>query len=172
MRGLLKCEMLDTVRGTIDNFASLIERYGFVPNGVYPVLAQYVQRAASTLPVRAPGTRVYYLNRSQPPMLAEMVDSYLHEVGAGSGEIPPHVRGHFTRWLKALDSECVPAPAMPTCVHAGMQVCLLDGASGGESGRQARHDSRAEPILCRGGCCAPPLAARSLADACTHALCR
>lgn len=55
MEGLLICEMQDTVRGMLENLLSFVERYGFVPNG----------------------GRVYYLNRSQPPLLTLMVGLYL-----------------------------------------------------------------------------------------------
>jgi len=54
VNGMLLCDMPKTARGVIDNIASLVEQFGFMPNG----------------------GRVYYLNRSQPPMLTLMVDSY------------------------------------------------------------------------------------------------
>ncbi|KIH63723.1 alpha,alpha-trehalase [Ancylostoma duodenale] len=52
--GLLACEMYNTTRAMIENLGSLVERFGFVPNG----------------------GRVYYLRRSQPPLLAGMVYEY------------------------------------------------------------------------------------------------
>lgn len=55
VRGLLHSEMYDTVKGMLRNFFSVIDRYGFIPNG----------------------GRIYYLIRSQPPMLAGMVKSYV-----------------------------------------------------------------------------------------------
>uniref|UniRef100_A0AB38ZEW6 Trehalase n=1 Tax=Oncocephalus sp. TaxID=2944721 RepID=A0AB38ZEW6_9HEMI len=55
VRGLLLSEMFDTVKGMLTNFVSIVSRYGFIPNG----------------------GRVYYLMRSQPPLLIPMVDSYL-----------------------------------------------------------------------------------------------
>nr|UOO00976.1 soluble trehalase 2 [Sitodiplosis mosellana] len=55
VRGLLHSEMYDTVKGMLRNFFSVIDRYGFIPNG----------------------GRIYYLIRSQPPMLASMVKSYV-----------------------------------------------------------------------------------------------
>lgn len=51
IEGLLLCDMPVTVKGMIENFLSMVERYGFIPNG----------------------GRVYYLMRSQPPMLIPMV---------------------------------------------------------------------------------------------------
>lgn len=55
IKGLLLCGMHQTVKGMILNFLSMVVRYGFIPNG----------------------GRVYYLMRSQPPMLIPMVDLYL-----------------------------------------------------------------------------------------------
>ena len=46
--GLIACGMLDTAEGVARNLLSLVERFGFVPNGA----------------------RAYYLNRTQPPVLA------------------------------------------------------------------------------------------------------
>lgn len=74
VRGLLVSEMTDTVRGMIDNFISLVDRFGFVPNG----------------------GRVYYLNRSQPPLLTAMAYQYYKHT-------------NDTKWLtanvKSLDKE-------------------------------------------------------------------
>jgi alpha,alpha-trehalase len=49
--GLLECDMFSTATGVIRNLLYMVERFGFVPNG----------------------SRVYYLNRSQPPVLATAV---------------------------------------------------------------------------------------------------
>lgn len=54
VNGLLLCEMMNTARGMIGNIISLVNEFGFMPNG----------------------SRVYYLNRSQPPLLILMVLSY------------------------------------------------------------------------------------------------
>jgi alpha,alpha-trehalase len=51
IEGLVRSGRSGLARGMVDNFATLIRQYGFVPNG----------------------TRIYYLTRSQPPMLCEMV---------------------------------------------------------------------------------------------------
>jgi alpha,alpha-trehalase len=42
-------------KNTIENFLDLVDQFGFVPNGA----------------------RIYYLNRSQPPILAQMVKDYV-----------------------------------------------------------------------------------------------
>ncbi|TGZ50282.1 trehalase [Temnothorax longispinosus] len=54
IEGLLLCDMPVTVKGMIENFLSMVDRFGFVPNG----------------------GRVYYLSRSQPPLLIPMVAKY------------------------------------------------------------------------------------------------
>ncbi|XP_032229226.2 trehalase-like [Nematostella vectensis] len=55
VKGLLVCEMSNTVRNMIDNFVQLVREIGFIPNG----------------------GRIYYKNRSQPPFLIPIVDLYL-----------------------------------------------------------------------------------------------
>ncbi|CAH1958817.1 unnamed protein product [Acanthoscelides obtectus] len=55
IEGLLISEMEETAKGMLENFISLVEKYGFIPNGC----------------------RVYYLNRSQPPLLSLMVGLYI-----------------------------------------------------------------------------------------------
>ena len=54
VEGLLLSEMFDTVKGIIENYFYLLDKYDIIPNG----------------------GRVYYLNRSQPPLLTLMVDRY------------------------------------------------------------------------------------------------
>ena len=51
IEGLLLNDMYETTRGIIENFLSIVKTYGFIPNG----------------------GRVYYLMRSQPPLLIPMV---------------------------------------------------------------------------------------------------
>jgi len=53
IRGLLTCDMVDTAKGMVENLLDFVNRFGFVPNG----------------------SRRYYLNRSQPPMLTAMVEA-------------------------------------------------------------------------------------------------
>nr|XP_020840328.1 trehalase isoform X2 [Phascolarctos cinereus] len=55
MQGLLLSEMAATVKGMLQNFLDMVKHYGHVPNG----------------------GRVYYLQRSQPPLLTLMMDRYL-----------------------------------------------------------------------------------------------
>ncbi|CAG9765626.1 unnamed protein product [Ceutorhynchus assimilis] len=55
IEGLLISEMKNTAKGMLTNLAYFIKNYGFIPNG----------------------SRVYYLNRSQPPLFTMMVGLYM-----------------------------------------------------------------------------------------------
>lgn len=59
LKGLLFSEMYDTAKGVILNLVFMVDKHGFVPNG----------------------GRVYYLSRSQPPLLTQMVYEYLLATG-------------------------------------------------------------------------------------------
>ncbi|XP_019851831.1 PREDICTED: trehalase-like [Amphimedon queenslandica] len=79
IKGLLLCEMFNTTQGMIRNMGSLIERYGFVPNG----------------------GRVYYTKRSQPPLLTWMVYSY-YEATNDTGfvkEMLPMLDKEYQFWM-------------------------------------------------------------------------
>lgn len=54
MKGLLVSRMFDTARGLVWNFISLIDLFGFVPNG----------------------SRIYYTSRSQPPLFTKILYDY------------------------------------------------------------------------------------------------
>ncbi|EGC30247.1 hypothetical protein DICPUDRAFT_41704 [Dictyostelium purpureum] len=55
IQGLLVSNMTATAKGMLTNFRDIITEYGFIPNG----------------------GRIYYLNRSQPPLYTLMVKSYV-----------------------------------------------------------------------------------------------
>ncbi|KAI8906105.1 trehalase-like protein [Powellomyces hirtus] len=74
MLGLAKSEMFDTMSDMIDNFMDYVQQYGFMPNGA----------------------RIYYLNRSQPPLLTQMVDLYVNTTRNTS---------QLAEWLPLLDRE-------------------------------------------------------------------
>ncbi|KAL3097492.1 hypothetical protein niasHS_003940 [Heterodera schachtii] len=59
LKGLLFSEMYDTAKGVILNLIFMVDNHGFVPNG----------------------GRVYYLSRSQPPLLTPMVYEYFLATG-------------------------------------------------------------------------------------------
>ncbi|KAH1030103.1 hypothetical protein HUJ05_003228 [Dendroctonus ponderosae] len=54
LQGLMLSEMHHTARGILENFLYIVEKYGYIPNG----------------------GRIYYLARSQPPLLIPMVNMY------------------------------------------------------------------------------------------------
>lgn len=77
LHGLLRSSgnFTQIARNQIENFLDLVHDYGFVPNGA----------------------RVYYLNRSQPPLLAQMVRIYLEQTGDSTildRAIPLLIREH------------------------------------------------------------------------------
>ncbi|THG99105.1 hypothetical protein EW026_g3193 [Hermanssonia centrifuga] len=55
VRGLIKSELLDVANATLQNFMDELEDFGFIPNG----------------------GRIYYLNRSQPPLFIRMLSDYI-----------------------------------------------------------------------------------------------
>jgi alpha,alpha-trehalase len=59
LKGLLVSRMYETARDLLLNMISLIDQYGFIPNGI----------------------RVYYTTRSQPPMFLMMLYEYIQAVG-------------------------------------------------------------------------------------------
>ncbi|KAJ8918740.1 hypothetical protein NQ315_015060 [Exocentrus adspersus] len=54
VQGLLLSEMVETTKGVLENFLYIVDNYGHIPNG----------------------GRIYYLERSQPPLLIPMVKLY------------------------------------------------------------------------------------------------
>src|SRR5215510_7562451 len=75
MLGLEESGRDDLVRSMVENFASLIDRYGHIPNG----------------------NRIYYLSRSQPPFFASMVEL----IAARS----PDSTAIYAKFLPALSKE-------------------------------------------------------------------
>ncbi|KAI9250995.1 Six-hairpin glycosidase-like protein [Phascolomyces articulosus] len=59
IRGLLLSDLDDLARDMLDNLLDFVDTYGFIPNGA----------------------RIYYLNRSQPPLLTEMIKIYYEKTG-------------------------------------------------------------------------------------------
>lgn len=55
LEGLFVCGLFETARNILENFIQFIDTYGFIPNG----------------------SRIYYLNRSQPPYFCQMVERYM-----------------------------------------------------------------------------------------------
>eukprot|EP00794_Sanderia_malayensis_P007437 gene7437-8259_t len=80
VKGLLLCDMKDTVRGMLQNFIEYVKKYGFVPNG----------------------GRVYYLNRSQPPFLTLMAAKYYMATNdtAFLAQTLPFLEREYDFWMK------------------------------------------------------------------------
>lgn len=78
MLGLAESGRGALVRAMTDNFASLIDRYGRVPNG----------------------TRTYYLSRSQPPMFALMVELVEEVEGSAGIRYLPQLRREHAFWMQ------------------------------------------------------------------------
>ncbi|KAI9033627.1 Six-hairpin glycosidase-like protein [Phycomyces nitens] len=62
IKGLLLSNQNELAKSMIENFLDFIQEYGFIPNGA----------------------RIYYLNRSQPPFLVEMIRAYYDATGDDS----------------------------------------------------------------------------------------
>ncbi|KTF88744.1 hypothetical protein cypCar_00035932 [Cyprinus carpio] len=80
MNGLHLSEMTETARGMILNFVYLVKRYGFVSNGGW----------------------VYYEQRSQPPLLPLMVESF-YEVTRDRDflrQVLPAVETEYSFWMQ------------------------------------------------------------------------
>lgn len=80
IRGLLISNMTETARGMIENLLYLVNKFSYIPNG----------------------SRIYYLGRSQPPLLAAMVASYFAATGdlAWLEQNVPTVEKELQYWLE------------------------------------------------------------------------
>jgi alpha,alpha-trehalase len=79
MLGLQESGRVDLIRGMLDNFAYLIDQFGFIPNG----------------------NRTYFLSRSQPPFLALMVQLLADITGPDVLErYLPQLQREFKFWHK------------------------------------------------------------------------
>lgn len=84
IQGLLISDMFETAKGMIENLVYMVEEFGFMPNG----------------------GRLYYLNRSQPPLLTMMADSY-YKATNDEAFLHTNIR-HFDREIRTwLDTRTV-----------------------------------------------------------------
>ena len=93
VRGLVISGMHTTACGVVENLLDTVETFGFVPNGL----------------------RVYYLTRSQPPLLSDMVHTLLRSIRMANGDGDDNDRDMYCgfesrtaflqRWLPVLDRE-------------------------------------------------------------------
>lgn len=76
--GLAVCDHLDIVQNMLDNFVSLIDSIGHIPNG----------------------NRVYYESRSQPPFFCSMVDILYKKNGLGAiQKYLPTIETEYKFWM-------------------------------------------------------------------------
>ena len=84
MLGLQEDGEIKTIRNMVDNFAWLIETYGFIPNG----------------------NRTYYLSRSQPPFFAKMVELLADIEGEQVySEYLPALQKEYDFWMKGSENK-------------------------------------------------------------------
>ena len=83
MLGLEQDGRLNLARDTLDNFASLIDRFGHVPNG----------------------NRSYYLSRSQPPFFSLMVELIAaHDGDSVLAKYLPELKAEYEYWMDGAAS--------------------------------------------------------------------
>lgn len=100
VEGMLACGMIETAKGLVQNLLDDVECFGFVPNG----------------------SRIYYLNRSQPPLLCEMVATVARALDNGA---TPNAASD---WL---------ATAVPLLLQE--YDYWMDRGRGGVDGQRGRH---------------------------------
>lgn len=101
MLGLQAAGRVDLIQDMVDNFAHLIDEYGFIPNG----------------------NRTYYLSRSQPPFFSLMVTLLVEEKGK---EILSRYRSQLEKEYRYwMDGESTVSAATPSYRHV---VLLQDGS--------------------------------------------
>ncbi|EWM22633.1 trehalase [Nannochloropsis gaditana] len=94
--GLLACDMKDTARGLVQNLLDDVANFGFVPNG----------------------GRIYYLNRSQPPLLSEMVLALVEHDPSGIdeafvSEALAVLEGEYRFWMQDGERAITVSPPPP-----------------------------------------------------------
>ena len=78
MLGLQVCRQIDLMQAMVDNFAYLVDSFGFIPNG----------------------NRTYYLSRSQPPFFTLMVELLAEEKGrAVLLKYLPQIEKEYAFWM-------------------------------------------------------------------------
>lgn len=87
MLGLLSSGQDELTKGMIDNFAYLIDTYGYIPNG----------------------NRSYFLTRSQPPFFALMLNAYAEKQGAQSVQhYLPQLEREYQFWMDGQGAQVAP----------------------------------------------------------------
>jgi len=88
LEGLLVSDMFNTSRGHLENFLNLVQDLGFVPNG----------------------GRIYYVNRSQPPLLTQMILRYYQSTNdlAFLEQAVPILNSEYNYWMSNTSVEVEP----------------------------------------------------------------
>lgn len=121
MLGLAESGRTPVIRATVDNFAFLLDRYGFIPNG----------------------NRSYYLTRSQPPFFALMVTLLARQKGAPAvSHYQPQLLKEYAYWMAGADG-LAPGTARAAAVRMP-QGELLNRYW--DSSDQPREESYAEDV--------------------------
>lgn len=103
MLGLRESARHDLIEDMVKNFAYLIERYGFVPNG----------------------NRSYYLSRSQPPVFSQMVELLAQLKGEEVYEkYRPFITKEYKFWMRGKDKPNVVKKRTNAAEHV---VVMPDG---------------------------------------------
>lgn len=92
VKGLLICNMVSTAKGLVDNFLERVGSVGFIPNG----------------------SRIYYLDRSQPPMLTPMVSEIYSVTGDKKwlAEALPMLEKEYRFWMDPKGGHLVELPRL------------------------------------------------------------
>jgi len=90
VRGLLVSSMVQTAQGVVENLLDYVRNFGFIPNG----------------------GRIYYLDRSQPPMLTEMVLSVYESTSniTWLKEVLPVLEEEYRFWMNPRGGHVVSVP--------------------------------------------------------------
>jgi alpha,alpha-trehalase len=82
MLGLQESHKTELIQNMIDNFAFMIDKYGFIPNG----------------------TRTYYLTRSQPPFFSMMIDLLAKDKGENVlVKYRPQLLKEYAFWMRGAE---------------------------------------------------------------------
>jgi alpha,alpha-trehalase len=100
MLGLQKSRRVDLIKNMVDNFAYLIDSFGYIPNG----------------------NRTYFLGRSQPPFFSLMVKLLSQESEETLGKYLPQLEREYNFWMSGSN---IVSSSNPCCAR----VFRLDDGS-------------------------------------------
>eukprot|EP01032_Pedospumella_encystans_P019711 gene19711-22412_t len=102
IRGLLVCDMDNTAKDVINNLLDDLNNFGFIPNG----------------------GRIYYLDRSQPPLMSEMLRTYFSYMSENTGATQDlqsfiasayeSIVKEYSFWMSDVNNQMVEVPTGPT----------------------------------------------------------